>query len=208
MANRKELLASLSADILALAETSAAAIIQREFNQSIQDTRYKIFCGQAVDDKMKTSALRDNKPSRRGEALGTAIMTRVQSRAARISDTTLLDQSCRFVSCVCCLGAVEVLVVCAYFFPGRTLDAQARNDILLSHIYDYVAKTSMLFVISADFNQDIRTLTSWTALAHIGCEEGFECAAKRLGKTLPPTCRNATIFYSFIIHPLLVESHQ
>ena len=96
--------------------------------------------------RLKTSVLRDNKPSRRGEALGTAIMTLVQSRAARISDTTLLDQSCRFVSCVCSFGTIEVLMVCAYFFPGRTLEAQARNDILLSHLYDYVAKTGMPFI--------------------------------------------------------------
>lgn len=201
MANRKKLFQSLNADVLSLAETSATAIVQREFTLSLKDTPYTIFWGQAVDDKIKTSALRDLKPSRRGENLGTAIMTRVQSRAARIA-----DQSGRFVSCVCCIGAIEVLFVSAYFFPGRTLDAQSRNDILLSHLYDYVAKTSMPFLIAADFNQDIRTLTSWTAFAHLGCEEGFDCATKRLGKTLPPTCRNATKFDSFIIHPLLLNN--
>ena len=117
MANRKKLFQSLNADVLSLAETSATAIVQREFTLSLKDTPYTIFWGQAVDDKIKTSALRDLKPSRRGENLGTAIMTRVQSRAARIA-----DQSGRFVSCVCCIGAIEVLFVSAYFFPGRTLD--------------------------------------------------------------------------------------
>ena len=60
-------------------------------------------------------------------------------------------------------------------------------------------------IISADFNQGIRTLTSWLAFAHVGCEEEFECALGRLGKTLPPTCRGATRFDSFIFHPSLVE---
>lgn len=75
---------------------------------------------------------------------------------------------------------------------------------LLSQIYDFLAHTSLPFIAAADFNQKIQTLTAWTAFASLGCIEGFELAELKSNKTLPPTCRSATKFDSFIIHPLLV----
>ena len=205
IANRKELLCSLQADVLALAETSATAMLQSEFNQAIKDTPYSVFWGHPVEDKVKISVLRDGRPSRRGEALGTAIMTRVPARRSRIEGDSVLRQSCRFVPCICYLGEIEVLIVAAYFFPDRTLEAQAQNEILLSHIYDYVARSDIPFVIAADFNQNIHTLSAWKAFQHLGCEEGFQSARHRLGIELPPTCRNSTRFDSFIFHPTLTD---
>ena len=164
LANRKNLLLSLQSDILCLAETSATALIQQEVFQSFQDTSYSIYWGHPVDDKVKVSALRDGKPSRRGEALGTAIFTRAPSRRSRIGDTTILHQSCRFTSCICFLGSCEVLLVSAYFFPGRTLDAQAKNDILVTHIYDYV------------LNPTLASLKALSAIQALGMLEGLlEC---------------------------------
>lgn len=62
------------------------------------------------------------------------------------------------------------------------------------------------FVIAADLSQDIHTLSAWKAFEHLGCKEGFEYARSRLGKELPPTCRNATRFDSFIFHPALLDT--
>ena len=126
IAHKKELLCSLNADILSIAETSATSMLQSEFNQAIKETPYTMYWGLPVEDKVKVSTLRDNKPSRRGEALRTAIMTRVLSRRSRIEGDSLLRQSCRFVPCRCYLGEIELLVIAAYFFPGRTLYAQYR----------------------------------------------------------------------------------
>lgn len=47
----------------------------------------------------------------------------------------------------------------------------------------------------------IHYITAWPAFANIGCVEGFQFARERLHKELPPTCRNATRFDSFIFHP-------
>ena len=143
IANKKEALTQLNADILALAETSATSMLQSEFNQAIRHTPYSMIWGVPVEDKVKTSLLRDGRPSRRGEALGTAVMTRVPFRQSRIEGDQVLKQSCRFVSCVCHVGEIEVLVIAGYFFPGRTLDAQAKNKLLLTHINDFTAKTDI-----------------------------------------------------------------
>lgn len=151
LAGKTEFFLSLQADVLALAETSATAFVQHEVIQSMKYTGYSLFFGQAVDDKFKSSSLRDDRPSRRGDALGTAIFARVSSRQHRIPGASVLHQSCRFTSCICYFGMIEVLVVSAYFFPGRTLEAQSKNDVLLTHIYDFVAKTQMPFLIAADF---------------------------------------------------------
>lgn len=77
------------------------------------------------------------------------------------------------------------------------------NDILLSQVYDYVARSEIPFLIAGDFNQRIQTLTAWQAFLHRECCEGFDFASSVLGKTLPPTCRNATRFDSFIFHPFV-----
>lgn len=99
--------------------------------------------------------------------------------------------------------AFEVMVISTYFFPGRTTEAQQLNDILLTYLYDFTAKTSMPFVIAGDFYQRIQTLTAWQAFSNLQCVEGFDFALKKLGKDLPPTCRNSTRFDSFIFHPLI-----
>lgn len=59
--------------------------------------------------------------------------------------------------------------------------------------------------MAADFNQNIFTLTAWKAFEHLGCEEGFQWAKQRLGKHLPPTCRNSTRYDSFIFHPTVID---
>lgn len=143
--------------------------------------------------------------SRRGEALGTAILCRSPSRAHRTADTNVLWQSCRFNSCVCNLGAVEIVLVCVYFFPGRTTEAQIKNNTLLTMVYNFLAKSGLPFIVAGDFNQRIQNLTAWSAFEHLNCVEGFHCAEQTLGKVLPPTCRNATKFDSFIFHPVLAS---
>ena len=203
--NKKELLLSLDADLVALAETSATPIIQQEFSQSIRASEHKMWWGCPVDDKVKHVQSLEHVPSRRGEALGTAIMTRIPTRAHRLENTDVLWQSCRFNACVCTFGHWEVLVVCMYFFPGRTTEAQTKNNTLLMQAYDFVNRSSMPFLIAADFNQKIQNLTAWSAFEAIHCAEGFAFAETRLGKLLPPTCRNATRFDSYIFHPFLAE---
>lgn len=203
IASKKDLLLSLEADVIAMAETSATSFIQHEFATSLRGSPFSIWWGLPVDDKFKHISFGHDRPSRRGEALGTAILTKLPSRRSRIEDSGVLHQSGRFNVCVCNFGAMEVLVISVYFFPGRTTEAQTLNDLMLSHVYDYIARSDIPFLIAGDFNQKIQTLTAWKAFAHRDCAEGFDLASSVLGKDLPPTCRNATRFDSFIFHPLL-----
>ena len=208
VAGKKEALLTLQADILGLSETSATSCVQHEFSEGLTASPYRILWGRAVDAKIKSSNPHLDRPSRRGDALGTAIMSKLHFRPARLDHDGVLFASCRFCSCVCQMGSCEILFVSAYFFPGRTLEAQNKNEVLLSQIYHYIAHTSMPFIIAADFNQRVQTLTAWTAFEGLGCVEGFAFAQHRLGKTLPPTCRNATRFDSFIFHPFVADRIQ
>ena len=208
LASKKDLILSLDADVIAMAETSATSFIQHEFAMSLRGSPFSIWWGLPVDDKFKHNSFDHDRPSRRGENLGTAILTRLPSRRSRIEDSGVLHQSGRFNVCVCQFGTLEVLVISVYFFPGRTTEAQTLNDLMLSHVYDYVARSEIPFIIAGDFNQKIQTLTAWKAFEHRDCVEGFDLASSTLGKELPPTCRNATRFDSFIFHPLLADRVQ
>ena len=203
--SKKDVILALDADVIALSETSATPVIQQEFANSIRFSPYRIWWGCPVDDKVKNLSAVHHGLSRRGEACGTAIMCRLPSRAHRIGETDVLWHSCRFNSCVCTLGDIEVIFVCVYFFPGRTTEAQVKNNTLLTMVYDFLAKSGMPFIVAGDFNQRIQNLTAWLAFEHLNCVEGFQFAENNLGKTLPPTCRNATKFDSFIFHPLLAK---
>ena len=208
LASKKDLILSLDADVIAMAETSATSFIQHEFAMSLRGSPFSMWWGLPVDDKFKHNSFDHDRPSRRGENLGTAILTRLPSRRSRIEDSGVLHQSGRFNVCVCQFGTLEVLVISVYLFPGRTTEAQTLNDLMLSHVYDYVARSEIPFIIAGDFNQKIQTLTAWKAFEHRDCVEGFDLASSILGKELPPTCRNATRFDSFIFHPLLAASVQ
>lgn len=124
LASKKDLLLSLDADIVALAETSATSFVQHEFSTALRDSPYSAWWGVPVDDKFKNHVFDHDRPSRRGEALGTAILSRLPTRCSRIADAGTLFQSGRFNACVCQFGPIEVLMISTYFFPGRTTEAQ------------------------------------------------------------------------------------
>lgn len=116
IASKKDLLLSLDADVVAMAETSATSFVQHEFTTSLKGSPFSVWWGIPVDDKFKSTPIHHDKPSRRGEALGTAILSKLSSRSSRIAESGALRQSGRFTACVCNFGFLEVLVIAVYFF--------------------------------------------------------------------------------------------
>ena len=104
VAGKNEALLTLRADILGLSETSATSCVQHEFSESLTASPYRILWGRAVDAKIKSSNPHLDRPSRRGDALGTAIMSKLHFRPARLDHDAVLVASCRFCSCVCQMG--------------------------------------------------------------------------------------------------------
>ena len=112
---KEMIIVPLQADGLGLSETSATSFVQHGFADSLKATDYSVLWGRAVEAKRKILEPQHDRPSRRGDALGAAILSRLPFRPTRLGGSDALFQSCRFCSCVCHMGHVEVLFVSAYF---------------------------------------------------------------------------------------------
>lgn len=105
VAGKKDILLALPDDILGLSETSATSFVQHEFSESLKSSPYHVLWGRAVDAKLKSPDSQHDRPSRRGDALGTAILSRLHFRPARLDHGDVLYASCRFCSCACQIGS-------------------------------------------------------------------------------------------------------
>ena len=133
-----------------------------------------------------------NQVARRGEALGTASLHRIINRAPRTELPVWLNETLRVSQRIILVGHVEVLLISAYFYAGRTTEIKTKSDLLLAEIYQHCASTNLLFIIAADFNNPVVDFPAYRAFKAIRCQEAFELARLKFAKELPPTCRNTT----------------
>lgn len=98
-------LLKMNADVIVTSETSATSVIQKEITHEMMKCNFRSFWSPPVAPKKHTL---DNRPSYRGEALGTAIFSRHPSRVTRVTASTALCESQRFCSCVVRFGTIEI----------------------------------------------------------------------------------------------------
>ena len=101
----------LGADVISLSETSATHAVQSQVNNDLCGSGFRAFWSASVSAK-KFSA--DNRPSLRGEALGSAILTHSPSRKPRSGFTDLLWETQRISMAIIRLGGHEILFVSVY----------------------------------------------------------------------------------------------
>ena len=123
---------ALNADVISLVETSATSTIQTEFTQFLRTTNYQVAWSPPVAPQKTSVNTLANQISRRGEALGTASLHRTPHRASRNELPTWLKDTLRVSQRVILLGHVEVLLVSAYFYAGRTFEVKQKSDMLLA----------------------------------------------------------------------------
>ena len=204
LTERQSDIVQLGADVICLAETSATATIQKEFNKFLTTTPYIASWSPPVLPQKTVVNPFMASMARRGEPLGTASLHRSPCRQSRVPFHPVLQESLRVSQQIVLVGHIEVLVVTAYFFAGRTLDVRNKSDLLLAELYVHCAATNLPFLIAADFNNPVRDFPAFRAFQSNRCQEAFHFASTKLSKDLPPTCRNATRNDSFIIHEALV----
>ena len=195
-------IAGMQSTLTLLSETSATKAVQTEFSQSIKACGYRIFYGPPVVAKR---ILVDGRESYRGEAIGTAIMTKLPSRKSFCDIPNDLKNSCRVNSAVVRIQNLEVMVVAVYGYPYNGPDSKRCNDILLARIYQFVTSCGLPFIIGGDFNMVPQSLPSWQAFRDIGTCEAFEYYQLKNLCELPPTCRGSTRNDTCLIHPLLAR---
>lgn len=204
LTERQQDIIDLNADTICLAETSATATIQAEFNAFLSKTPYRANWGPPVKPQKAVVNPLMAIESRRGEALGTASLHRTPHRQPRLPLDSVLEATLRVTQQVMLIGHIEVLVITAYFFAGKTPEVRTKSDLLLAELYSHCTQTDMPYIIAADFNNPVREFPAYRAFQSARCQEAFHLAQTLWSKNLPPTCRNATKNDSFIIHPALI----
>ena len=179
----------IGADAVICSETSLTCSAQKSCQWSFDKRGFKCFWSCAVKSKKD---LGDDRPSFRGEAAGTAILSKLESRQHRFEYKTEIWQSCRISSAVLRIGSFEILVIALYGFPDRNAQTIRLNDILLAHAYDMAAKSGLPFIVAGDFNTDVHKLPCFQNYKALGCVEFFSHSRNAWDLQLPPTCRGAT----------------
>lgn len=148
-------LLALNNDILCLAETAATKTVQVAFNQALRSTPYRAFWSAPVPDKVTNSDPYLG-TTFRGDNLGTAIMTRIPTRATRQAFPPAVRDTCRLNSIIVSTGASDILIVSAYFQTGKSAEARIANNQLLQDILLHTMPIDLPFIIVGDFNTDVR----------------------------------------------------
>ena len=147
----------------------------------------------------------DNRPSYRGEAVGTAIFTRVPSRQFRGEVPIVLKESQRFSACIVRIGQLEILVIALYGFANRHREGKRPNDLLLASIIPLICSSGLPFLVCGDFNEPVVKLPAFRFFRDMGVVEAFQWYKSRTGEDLPPTCAGSTRNDSAFMHPIVAE---
>ena len=194
----------MGSDIYFVSETSATDYAQKLLSRDYDKAGFKCFWSSPAPDKFSTD---DGRPSLRGDALGCAVLSKIQSRSYRGSVRPALVETCRFSCAVVQLENFEFLAISIYGFPSSTLAVKRQNDLLVSLAYQVAAESGLPFVIAGDFNTPVHELPIFSVISESGHVEIFSWYQSR-GVTLPPTCRGATRNDTCIIHRALAQRVQ
>ena len=157
---KADLLVSLDSDILLLAETSAVGSTQATLAGQLRPKGYRCFWSPPVDAHF---TLPGRPESRRGHALGAAVMSRLRADAPFQTPPVLLTESRRFSEACVQLGAVAVHVVALYGFPANRPQAALLNEELLAETLQHVSSSRLPCLIGGDFNGPVTQLAIWRA---------------------------------------------
>ena len=113
----------VGADVYCVSETSATDYAQKIVSRELEKGGVKSFWSLPAPHKFATQ---DGRPSLRGDALGCATLSRVQSRTYRGHITPALLETRRFSCAVIQLRNIEFLAVSIYGFPVLPMRSSAK----------------------------------------------------------------------------------
>ena len=103
-------------------------------------------------------ATNDHRPSFRGEASGTAIVTRILARQPRLKIPDILYNTCRFTCAIFQVCSMDILVISLYGFAKKIQEGRRMNDILFTLVHQVIAQVNIPFIIAGDFNEPVQKL--------------------------------------------------
>ena len=187
--NKLDDVLAIGASCYCLAETSATQAIQKTVSYGAHQKGFTPFWGPPVQSRQY---IEYDKPTYRGDSIGTCCLTNLPSRHCPIVFSTDLIASCRVNSCIVRMGAIDVLIVCIYGLTGASPEHKRANDYLLASIHEHIMTCGLPAIIGGDFNVRPESLQSWSLFKDMGYIDAFDLCRSKWGHELPPTCNNKT----------------
>ena len=189
---------ALEADVIAISETSATSVVQKDCSRKLTKHGYKSFWSRPVAAKKSTLDLR---PSYRGEAVGSAVFSKLPSRSTRGEIHESLWETQRFSTCIIRLGCMEVLMISVYGFANRYKEGIRPNDVLIASLIPVISQIGLPYIVAGDFNEPLSKLPSYKFFSDQGAVEAFQWYKSKFQEELPPTCCNSTRNDTLFAHP-------
>ena len=192
----------LGGDLVFVAETSATATAQPLVRKSLRSLGYRSYFSRPVSSLKEDSVAR---PSLRGEALGTAILTKFPSRPLRFEFDPVIEESSRVVFSVIRLVGVEVLCASVYGFANSHPNYKRNTSILMMYCYKVSCELGLPLVMGGDFNTSVQQTPAFDLMRREGYFEMHEFVFKKFGISLPHTCGGATSNDTLVFHPMFAQ---
>ena len=196
-------LRKFEADIIFVSESSANSVVQKDCTRDMHTSKYKSCWSMLVASKKSTI---DNRPSYRGEAVGSAIFFQIlPSRQRRVAINENIWNAQRFFSCIVRLAGVEVLAISVYGFANRHKEGIRPNDLLIASLIPVIEEVGLPNIVAGDFHEPLVKLPAYKYFQDRGAIEAFQCYRSRFGCDLPATCAGSTRNDTAFMHPILAD---
>lgn len=178
-------LLGLKADLLAVSETSAACVVQKDCARDFKNAGFKSFWSRPVAAKKSTI---DCGPSYRGEAVGSAIFTCLPGCSTRGDIHEPLWETQRFPTCIVRLADLKIWVISLYGFANRYKEGIRPNDFLIASIIPVSLQVGLPFIVAGDFNEPLTKSPAYHFFMALGAVEAFHWYKLKFHEDLPSTC--------------------
>ena len=186
-----ELFEKVGVQVVTLAETAATAHVQRQLSKRLSwKNILSVWSPPATPLRESIS----DRFCERGKPTGTAIISKVPCRPARLQVGLPWSVSPRVVHAIVQLGQSHVQLFSIYGFAHSQCNPKAtqHTDELLQFVRRQIDQVPLPFVVCGDFNLEPKKLPSWHSFSQIGATDLSEIHRQLYGCDMPPTCNGAT----------------
>ena len=186
-----ELFEKVGVQVVTLAETAATVHVQRQLSKKLSwKNILSVWSPPATPLRESIS----DRFCERGKPTGTAILSKVPCRPARLHVGLPWSVSPRVVHAIVQLGHSHVQLFSIYGFAHSQCNPKAtqHTDELLQFVRRQIDQVPLPFVICGDFNLEPRKLPSWHSFSQIGATDLAEIHRHLYACDMPPTCNGAT----------------
>ena len=200
-----EVVHATRAHFVAASETSATALVQKKFSAGLRRNKWRSCFSPPVPPQRVRC---DGEDSLRGKALGTAAFSSLPMRVCREQLQESWRDSLRILHVVVSLGVLSLQVFVLYGLVAPTQGYASYNNSLLEAAVDASRHLPLPTVFMGDFNIEISKLPAFRSLQSRGFSSLQQCWQDRLGRDMPPTCKEATSPDTAILAPELLPMLQ